>query len=189
MYRSPSLIESYVSPEKGWMVFIGLLAAHRFSVSAIFCHDGPGGGRSCDVFRREPFPFRSDGQMQDSQISVRHCLNFGLQNTQGREIQQFQVQWIWQPICWSPEFGQELLGGPGSVCRPWIHWEMYSLLGYVLWTQGTTCCLKSSWLMLALKPLLAETCYRQPKSARPTLIPLASLISAPQLWHQVYAIL
>ncbi len=69
----------------------------------------PGGGRSCDAFRREPLPFRSDGQMQDSQISVRHCLNFGLQNTQGREIQQVQAS----------EYGSQSAGVQNSAKNCW----------------------------------------------------------------------
>ncbi len=38
-FRSPSLIEAYVNPEKGWLVFFGILAVFGFNFSAIFCHD------------------------------------------------------------------------------------------------------------------------------------------------------
>jgi hypothetical protein len=37
MYRSPTLLEAYSSPENGWLVCVGFLAAHLlFNVSAIF---------------------------------------------------------------------------------------------------------------------------------------------------------
>jgi hypothetical protein len=40
MNRSPSLIEAHDSPEKGWLVYLGFLAAHLFNAGSKFvCHD------------------------------------------------------------------------------------------------------------------------------------------------------
>jgi hypothetical protein len=38
MYRSPYLNEACVSPENGWVLFIGLLADRQFNVGTIFHH-------------------------------------------------------------------------------------------------------------------------------------------------------
>jgi hypothetical protein len=51
--------------------------------------------------------------------------DFHLQNAPDREVQQAQVWWKWQLINQSPEFHQQLLGGPGSVGWSWIQWKRY----------------------------------------------------------------
>jgi hypothetical protein len=40
MYMSWSLIEAYDSPEKGWLVYVGLFAVHLFNVCVIFLNGG-----------------------------------------------------------------------------------------------------------------------------------------------------
>jgi hypothetical protein len=88
----------------------------------------------------------------------------------------FHVRQIWQLICCSLKFPQQLLGGPGSVGWHWIRWKTYFPSGYVLWTQGTTCCLKSSWEWSAKTHSLAKTSHQGTNSARPAA--LSTLIAS-----------
>jgi hypothetical protein len=60
-------IEAYISPEKYWLVCVGLLAAHQFNFHFISLSDSlPGGGRmskrSCGCILPLTGLIRGDGQ-------------------------------------------------------------------------------------------------------------------------------
>jgi hypothetical protein len=62
-----------------------------------------------------------------SQTGIWHRLDFCLENTPDREVEQVQVQQIWRPIRRSPEFCQLLLGGPGGAVRLNLPKEVFSI--------------------------------------------------------------
>jgi hypothetical protein len=47
--------------------------------------------------------------------------DFHLQKAPDREFQRIKVWQLWQPIRQSPEFCQQMLGGPGGVDQRYIH--------------------------------------------------------------------
>ncbi len=123
-----------------------------YSRKVLFCHDGlqvagEWAAGHAAVFSCYLIPISGNGQRQSGQLGIRHQLDFCLQNSPDRKVQRVQVRRIWQPICWSPEFWPcpELLGSRSIVSRREIYWKTYFPSGYMLWTKGTTCHLKTSW--------------------------------------------
>ncbi len=96
VYRSPSPIEAYVSPEKSWLVFVWFLAARRFpdcrhhflqQVLRMYCATSWSHSATMDR-RRANWHEALPGF-------------FCLKNAPDRQVQQVQVrQILCQPICW-----------------------------------------------------------------------------------------
>ncbi len=115
-YRYSSHIQAAGSSEKGWLVNIGLLVAHRFNVGTIFRYNDLQVAEWAvvltDVFCHKLVQFRGDEWTQGDQIGVRRCLDFSLQNVQIEKYSRFKSgEYEGQ----SGELSQHLLGGPGGV--------------------------------------------------------------------------
>jgi hypothetical protein len=98
------------------LVCVWLLAVHPLNEGTIFLPRRPQ-GRSCEYI---PLLAGAIPQGWTDVGQPDWCEAWpGLSpvNTPHREVQQIQVWWIWQPICQSPEFCQELPGGHGGVGR------------------------------------------------------------------------
>ncbi len=179
MYRHSCLIETYASPEKYWLMCIGPLAIHLFKEGIHFSPQWPHGGSRMSCMPCRCILFLA-GPMHGGRAARldRHCLDFHLQNGPDREVQRVQAtqesgiplrtaRWSWWcgPALNPPEDKFSV-----RICP--LDPEDQKLSHQLLVNVGFDC-----------SP--AKTGYRWSKSARPTLIPLALLLSDHWSWHQV----
>ncbi len=150
MYRPSCLIEAYARPESTFWCVVGCWQTiYIYNLNFIYFSD------SCDGMNNRsfggipllagPVPRRWTFVGQPDWCELQYSVDFHLQNSADREVQQIQVQQIRWPSCWSPEFRQQPLGSFGCVGQRWICRNVYFPSGYVILAKGTTCCLKSSW--------------------------------------------
>jgi hypothetical protein len=182
MYRSSSLTEAYGSPGKysnGWCVLGCWLPIYAMKAT-LFTTTASRWWRNERQVLWKYYPAgRSHSAAMDRCRVARlaRCIawTFACKTHQIEKSSGFKSGYVDQSIA-VQNSSKQLLGDPDSVGQHWICRKKYFPLELVLRTQGPHAVSKALW---ALTHSLTESSRQQPKSARPALIPLASLLSVP----------